>query len=331
MRSITYAEAVREALHFNLSKDPNVVLFGPDVGLSGGSFHEMIGLLEEFGPSRIVDSPVSEAGYAGLAVGAAMYGMRPIACFTVVDFVTLCLEEVGFASKIRYMSGEQFSVPVIFRAGFTLHGRNAKLGTYGLGAQHSELLQAWFCNIPGLTVVVPSSPYDAKGLLNTAIEHENPVIFLERSSLFPSVGEVPDNHYTIKFGEASVRRTGSDVTVVATSTFVTEALKAADIVGEDGISVEVIDPRTFVPLDEATILGSIEKTGRLLVADEGYEMGGFGNQIVSLAARKQFKRLKAIQMLAEPNIPTPFSPSLLDAFIIDARQIADAIRRAAAS
>ena len=271
MRTITYREAINEALAEEMRRDPNVFLLGEDIADPfGGSYKVTKGLSTEFGTSRVRNTPISEAGLAGAAVGAAMAGMRPVAEIMYIDFASCCFDAIANqAAKIRYMSGGQVEVPIVFR---TQQGAGRSSA-----AQHSQSWEALFAHIPGLKVVMPSNPYDAKGLLKTAIRDDDPVIFIEHKLLYAVKGEVPEEEYTIPFGKAEIKREGSDVTIVASLRMVDFALKAAEKLAEDGISAEVIDLRTIVPLDKETIVNSIKKTGRLAVAQEAVERCGFGS------------------------------------------------------
>src|SRR5207302_8205944 len=257
------AQAVNEALAEELRRDETVFIIGEDVAEAGTPFKVLSGLVEEFGTSRVIDSPISEPGITGIAVGAAMTGMRPVVDIMFGDFSTLVMDQmVNQAAKVHYMSGGKWKVPMVMRATLGASRRSA--------AQHSQSLHAWFCHIPGLKVVLPSTPYDAKGLMKTAIRDENPVVFFEDKMMYKLKGPVPAEDYTIPFGVADVKRKGSDITIIATSSMVQVALGAATILEKEGISAEVVDPRTTWPLDEKTILDSVKKTSRAIVMDEGY-------------------------------------------------------------
>lgn len=297
-RLISYREAIREALREQLTEDETVFLLGEDIGLYGGSFRVTEGLQAMFGPERVRDTPISELAFVGIAVGAAMTGMRPIVDIQFSDFLTLPMDQiVNQAAKVHFMYGGQMNVPLVIR---TPSGS----GT-GAASQHSQSLEAWFAHVPGLKVVQPSTAYDAKGLLHTAIQDDNPVLYFEHKLLYDAVGEVPKETYSIPFGLADVKRKGRDVTVVATGLMVNKALEAATIVKEQ-LSVEVIDPRTLVPLDIETILASVKKTGRLLVVHEAVERGGFGGEIVSQVVEHTFSDLKSPPIrLGGLDIPIP--------------------------
>jgi len=304
LRELTYAEAIREALRNALIKNPKVFLIGEDIGAYGGAFKITNGFLEEFGPERIRDTPISEAAIVGAAIGAALMGLKPIAEIMYMDFIPICLEQLANqAAKIRFMSGGKLKVPIVVRTQYSL-GR-------AHGAQHSQFLPAWFLQVPGLKVALPSTPYDAKGLLNQALKEENPVLYIECSLLYRVKGPVPEEDYCIPFGKADVKKEGSDVTVVAISRMVHEALAAAKILEEKGLSIEVIDPRTIRPLDIETIVNSVKKTGRVVIAEDDHKTGGVGAEIAVSIIENAFDYLDApITRVASPDIPIPFSPKL---------------------
>lgn len=306
LREISFGEAINEALAEELRRDESVFVIGEDVAEAGTPFKVLSGLAAEFGPDRIRDSPISEAGITGLAVGAAMTGMRPVVDIMFGDFLTLVMDQlVNHAAKAHYMSGGKLTVPLVLRTTLGATRRSA--------AQHSQSLQAWVSHIPGLKVVLPSTPYDAKGLLKTAIRDENPVVFIEDKLHYPLRGIVPEEEYTIAFGVADVKREGRDVTIVATSSMVQVALAAADQLEEEGISVEVIDPRTTSPLDEETVVRSVEKTCRAIVVDEGHLRYGVTAEIASMIAEKAFYYLDApVKRIGAMDVPVPFSPVLED-------------------
>ncbi len=306
IREITFAQAVREALAEEMRRDPRVIILGEDVAEAGTPFKVLSGLVEEFGTDRVIDTPISEAGFTGIAVGAAMTGLRPIADIMFGDFLTLAMDQiVNQAAKVHYMSGGRLSVPMVVRATLGATRRSA--------AQHSQSLHAWFGHVPGLKVVLPSTPYDAKGLLKTAIRDDNPVLFFEDKLMFQTRGPVPEEEYTIPFGVADLKREGMDVTLVATSSMVQVALDAALLLEQDGISAEVIDPRTTVPLDAGTIVESAKKTGRAIVVDEGHERYGVTAEIASVIAEGAFYHLDVpVRRLGAMDVPVPFSPVLED-------------------
>jgi len=305
-RQITFGEAIREALAEELRRDPDVFIIGEDVAEAGTPFKVLVGLVDEFGPERIIDSPISEAGITGIAVGAAMTDMRPVVDIMFGDFIPLVMEQlVNQAAKIHYMSGGKFQVPLVLRTTLGATRRSA--------AQHSQSLHALLSHIPGLKVAIPSTPYDAKGLLKTAIRDNNPVAFFEDKLMYQFKGPVPEEEYTIPFGVADVKREGSDITIVATSSMVQVALEAAKILDGIEISAEVIDPRTTFPLDKETIISSAKKTSRAIVVDEGYERYGVTGEIASTIADGAFYYLDApVKRLGAMDVPVPFSPVLED-------------------
>src|SRR3989449_1102891 len=286
MREITFGQAIREALAEEMRRDPRVFIMGEDVAEAGTAFKVLTGLVEEFGTSRVIDTPISEAGITGLGVGGAMTGMRPIVDIMFGDFITLAMDQiVNQAAKVHYMSGGKLKVPLVVRT--TLGA------TRRTGAQHSQSLHAWVSHVPGLKVVLPSTPYDAKGLLKTAIRDDNPVVFFEDKMMYQLKGFVPEGDYSIPFGTADVKREGRDITIVATSSMVQVALQAADLLAPLGISAEVIDPRTTVPLDARTLVESARKTSRAIVVDEGYERYGVTAEIAAVIAEGAFYYLDA--------------------------------------
>ena len=305
-REITFAEAVREALAEEMRRDPHVFIIGEDVAEAGTPFKVLSGLVEEFGTDRVIDTPISEPGFSGMGVGAAMTGMRPVVDIMFGDFLTLAMDQiVNQAAKVHYMSGGKMKVPIVFRTNLGATRRSA--------AQHSQSLHVWVSHIPGLKVVVPSTPYDAKGLLKTAIRDENPVVFIEDKMMFKMKGMVPEEDYTIPFGVADVKLKGEDITLVATSSMVQIALGAAEKLKEIGLSAEVIDPRTTTPLDKETLIESAKKTSRAIVVDEGYEQYGVTAELASVIADGAFYYLDApVKRMGAMNVPIPFSPALED-------------------
>lgn len=305
MRELTGAQAIREALREELLRDERVYLTGEDIGVYGGAFGVTAGLVEEFGPERIRETPISEAAIVGTSIGAALLGMRPVAEIMFSDFMTLTMDQlVNQGAKMRYMFGGKAKVPVVIR---TPGGS----GT-GAAAQHCQSLEAWYAHVPGLLVAMPSTPGEAKGLLKTAIRDDNPVVFLEHKFLYRAKGDVPEGECLIPFGKADVKRRGSDVTVVATSMMVHKALSAAEALEKRGVSVEVIDPRTLVPLDIEAIVASVARTGRLAVVHEAVKRGGFGGEIVSQVVDSDaFYYLEApIKRICGHNVPIPYNPVL---------------------
>jgi len=309
VRELTLAQAIREALAEEMRRDPTVYVMGEDVAEAGTPFKVLSGLVEEFGTNRVLDTPISEAGFTGLAVGAAMTGMRPVVDIMFGDFITLTMDQmVNQAAKVHYMSGGKWKVPMVMRTTLGATRRSA--------AQHSQSLHAWFCHVPGLKVVLPSTPYDAKGLLKAAIRDDNPVVFFEDKMMYKLKGSVPDEDYTIPLGVADVKRAGDDITLVATSSMVQVAMSAATLLEAVGISAEVVDPRTMWPLDEETIVESVRKTSRAIVLDEGYERYGVTAELASVIAAGAFYDLDApVKRMGAMHVPIPFSPPLEDATV----------------
>lgn len=320
-RRITYAEAVREGLQQSLALDHNVFVMGQGVDDPGGMFGTTKNLHLEFGKSRVFDTPLAETALTGVAVGAAMGGMRPVYFHNRPDFMFLAMDQlVNHASKWYYMFGGKVNVPMVI---WTCIGRG-----WGSAAQHSQALQALFAHIPGLKLIMPSTCYDAKGLMISAIKDNNPVIIMDHRFNFKNKGMVPEKMYTVPIGKGVVRRKGSDVTVVATSHLVSDACLAAVELVKEGIDVEVIDPRTLRPLDEEIIIKSIAKTGRLVIADTGWKTGGFTAEISAMVAEKAFSSLKSpILRVAAPDVPTPAGYTLEEAFYIGQPEIQSAIKK----
>jgi pyruvate/2-oxoglutarate/acetoin dehydrogenase E1 component len=305
-REITFAQAINEALAEEMRRDLTVFIIGEDVAEAGTPFKVLSGLIAEFGPKRVIDSPISEAGITGLAVGAAMSGMRPVVDIMFGDFITLTMDQmVNQAAKIHYMSGGKLKVPMVMRTTLGATRRSA--------AQHSQSLQAWLSHVAGLKVVIPSTPYDAKGLLKTAIRDDNPVVFFEDKMMYSMKGAVPEEEYTIPFGVADIKRVGRDVTLVATSSMVQVCLRAAELLEAFGISAEVADVRTTSPLDKQTLIASAKKTSRAIVVDEGYERYGVSAEIASVISEGAFYYLDApVKRMGAMDVPVPFSPVLED-------------------
>jgi pyruvate/2-oxoglutarate/acetoin dehydrogenase E1 component len=304
VREISFLEALNEALRQEMERDPTVIVMGEDVGVYGGVFGVTKGLLEKFGFERVIDTPISEAGFIGAAIGAAATGLRPVVELMFVDFFGVAMDQIyNQAAKMRYMFGGKIKVPITIR---TTIG-----GGLSAAAQHSQVLYSIFAHVPGLKVVVPSTPYDAKGLLISSIRDDNPVMFFEHKLLYPVKGPVPEEPYTIPLGKADVKREGSDVTVIGLALTVHQALEAADILAKEGISVEVVDPRTIVPFDKEAILKSVRKTGRVVIVDEDYDRCGFASWVAAIIADEAFEYLDApIKRITTPNVPIPFSPPL---------------------
>ncbi len=322
-RELTYAQALNEALFEEMRRDPAVFVMGEDVAIwgGGGIFGVTKGLVEEFGPERVRDTPISEEAIVALAVGAAATGSRPVAEIMYVDFMGLAMEPItNQAAKLRYMFGGKAKVPMVVRAQEGAGRGNA--------AQHSQSLEAWFCHIPGLKVVTPSTPADAKGLLKTSIRDDNPVIFLEHKALYFTKGHVPEGEHLVPLGSADVKRPGQHVTFVGIHTMVHKALQAAETLATEGIELEVIDPRTLVPLDEETIVESVKKTGRLIVGHEAYTRSGYGAEIITRVIESAFDYLDAppVRVCAK-NVPVPYAASLETAALPQAEDVADAARK----
>jgi len=305
MSVITYAQAIRDAMSEEMRRDENVFLMGEDVGIYGGAFGVSVGMVQEFGEERVRDTPISEAAIVGAAAGAAVTGMRPIAEIMFSDFMTIAMDQlVNQAAKMRYMFGGKAKVPMVIR---TAGGS----GT-GAAAQHSQSLEAWFCHVPGLKVVIPSTPYDAKGLLKAAIRDDNPVVFIEQKLLYRKKGEVPDEEYIIELGKADIKREGRDLTIITYGRMVPTCLKVADDLAKEGIEIEVVDPRTLLPLDKDTLIRSAKKTGKVLIVHEAVQTGGFGGEIAAVIADSEaFFYLDApIKRLGGLDIPIPYCPEL---------------------
>lgn len=320
MREITYLEAIQEAMREEMRQNDHVFMLGEDIGVYGGAFGVTKGFVEEFGRDRVRDTPISELGITGVAVGAALTGMRPIVDIQFSDFLTLALDQiVNQAAKIRYMYGGKGKVPLVIRT-------PSGAGT-GAAAQHSQSLEAWLTHIPGLKVIQPATAYDAKGLLQAAIQDDNPVIFYEHKLLYKTISHVPAGSYQIPLGKADIKRQGKDVTLVATAIMVHRALEAASILAKEGIDVEVIDPRTLVPLDEECILQSVQKTGRFVVVHEAVKRSGYGAEIASLVAEKAFPYLQApIKRLGGHFVPIPNNQKLEAAAVPQTEDIVRAVK-----
>jgi acetoin:2,6-dichlorophenolindophenol oxidoreductase subunit beta len=305
-REITFSQAINEALSEEMRRDPSVFIIGEDVAEAGTPFKVLSGLVAQFGTARVIDSPISEAGISGIGVGAAMTGMRPVVDIMFGDFITLTMDQlVNQAAKIHYMSGGKLKVPMVLRTTLGATRRSA--------AQHSQSLHAWVSHVPGLKVVVPSTPYDAKGLLKSAIRDDNPVVFFEDKMMYQLKGPVPAEEYTIPLGVADIKRVGNDITLVATSSMVHVAMTAAAALAGDGIDAEVIDVRTTAPLDTDMLVQSAKKTSRAIVIDEGYESYGVTAEIASVIADGAFYYLDApVKRMGAMNVPVPFSPVLED-------------------
>ena len=317
----SYRDALNQAMREEMRRDEKVFLIGEEVGYYQGAFKVSKGFVEEFGPKRVLDTPITEAGFTGLAIGAAMAGLHPIVELMTFNFGILAMDQiVNNAAKIRYMSGGQLSVPIVIRGpGSAAHQ---------LGAQHSQSLEAWFAHVPGLIVMAPATPHDAKGLLKSAIRNPNPVIFIEAQLLYGTKGEVSDADYTIPIGRAEVKREGHHVTVVAYSKMLLLALEAAEELAGQGFDVEVIDPRTLKPLDVGTLVRSVKKTGRVIVVEEGWRFAGMGAQIAESIYSAAFDYLDApIVRVTGEDVPIPYTRPLEDLAIPDRRRIVDAVKK----
>jgi pyruvate dehydrogenase E1 component beta subunit len=322
VRELSFGEAIKEAIAEEMRRDPKVVLMGEDVAEAGTTFKVLVGLVDEFGKDRIIDTPISEAGFTGLGVGAAMTGMRPIVDIMFGDFLMIIMDQVANqAAKIHYMSGGHWKVPMVIRCTMGATRRSA--------AQHSQSLHAWPSHIPGLKVVVPSTPYDAKGLFKAAVRDDNPVVIFEHKISYRKVkGPVPDEDYIVPLGVADVKRQGTDITLVGLSSMVQVALGAAKMLEEVGISAEVVDPRTTWPLDEKTLVESVKKTSRCIVLDEGYSRYGVTGEIASVIQEQAFYDLDGpVRRMGAMHVPIPFSPPLEDVTVPSERQVFELARQ----
>lgn len=317
---ITYREAVSEAIREEMARDKRVFLMGEDIGVLGGALGTTRGLLQEFGEDRVRDTPISETAIIGYALGAAMAGMRPIAEIMRIDWITICMDEiVNQTAKMRYLSGGRPEVAMVIKT-------NAE-GGLGLGAQHSQSFESWFVHVPGLKVVMPSSPYDGKGLLKAAIRDPDPVIFIESVTLLGSSGAVPEEDYVVPMGKADIKREGKDVTIVAWGTLVSTALNAAQTLANEGIQVEIVDPRSLHPLDIETIIASVKKTGKMVVAHQAIRKCGFGAEIAALVQEQAFDHLDApIRRVATPHVIIPVNRNLEKVVFPQEEQIIEAVK-----
>lgn len=321
MREITYAEAIREALRQEMLRDHNVFLLGEDIGAYGGAFKVTKGMLEEFGPERVRDTPISEAAIVGAAIGAALLGLRPVAEIMYMDFLPIGTEQlVVQAANMSLTSGGKLKVPIVVRTQYSLGRAHA--------SQHSEFFPVWYMNVPGLKVALPSAPYDAKGMLISAIRDDNPVLFIECALLYRTKGPVPEEPYEVPLGSADVKKEGEDVTIVAVSRMVVEALKAAEELQKEGISAEVVDPRTLNPLDRRTIINSAKKTGRVIIAADDHKTGGVTAELTATIVEGAFDYLDApIRRIASPDYPIPFSPPLEKEYMRWSKDIVEAAKQ----
>ena len=321
MREITYRQALNEAMAEELDRDPNVFLMGEEVAQYNGAYKVSQGLLDRFGPTRIIDTPISENGFAGMGVGAAMVGLRPVIEFMTWNFALLAIDQlINSAAKMRYMSGGQVGVPAVFRGpgGAALQ----------LGAQHSQAFESYYAHIPGLKVVMPATPADAKGLLKSAIRDDDPVVFIEGEMLYNTKGEVPEGEYAIPLGQADVKHSGGDVTIVCHSKTVSVALKAAEQLAGEGIEADVVDLRTIRPLDHETVLESVGRTHRCVVAEEGWPFAGVGAQVVDVIQREAFDELDApVVRVSGADVPMPYNKHLEKAAKVDPGKVVEAVGR----
>jgi pyruvate dehydrogenase E1 component beta subunit len=321
VREIRYREALTEALHEEMLRDEKIIILGEDVGVYGGIFKVTNGFLDEFGPARVMDTPIAENAIMGLSTGAAMLGQRPVLEIMYMDFFTLALDQlVNGAAALPFVYGGQVEMPLVIR---TQGGAGSCAG-----AQHSKSLEAWIAHIPGVRVAMPSTPFDAKGLLKSAIQDKKLTVVIEHKQLYNTRGPVPEEEYTIPFGKADVKRRGTDITVIATSRMVLEALSAAEMLSKDGIDIEVVDPRSLRPLDKKTILESVAHTHRAMVVHEAWRTGGFGAEIAAMISEEGFDYLDGpVTRLAGTDIPIPYSPALEPHVIPNAETIAAQIRK----
>lgn len=319
MKQMTYAEAIRDGMRVEMKKNPNVYLAGEDVAQFGGCFGVTAGLYDEFGPDRVMNTPISEAAIVGHGVGAAAAGLRPIVEIMFVDFMGCCMDELfNQAAKMRYMFGGKAKVPMVVR---TPCGAGM-----GAAAQHSQCVESWFTHIPGVKTVMPATPADAKGLMIAAIQDDNPVVFIEHKQLLGTEGEVPEGDYVVPMGKADVKREGSDITIVTWSWMLHKSLAAAETLAGQGINAEVVDLRSLMPFDKDAILKSVAKTGKLLIVHEEVKTSGFGGEIAAIVADEGFDYLDApIKRIAPPDTPIPFSPVLENAYIPGEDKIVKAV------
>lgn len=321
MRTIQFREAVCEAMSEEMRRDESIYLIGEEVAEYNGAYKASKGMLDEFGPKRVIDAPIAELGFAGIAVGSAMNGNRPIVEFMTFNFSLVGIDQIiNNAAKMRQMSGGQFNIPIVFR------GPTASAGQ--LGATHSQAFENWFANVPGLKVVVPSNVYDCKGLLKAAIRDNDPVIFMESEQMYGDKGEVPEGEYTIPLGVADIKREGTDVTIVSFGKIIKEAYKAADELAQEGISCEIIDLRTVRPLDQEAILKSVKKTNRLVILEEAWPFGSISSEITYMVQEQAFDHLDApIQRITTADTPAPYSPVLLQEWLPNANDVVKAVKK----
>ncbi len=321
MRTIQFREAICEAMSEEMRRDESIYLMGEEVAEYNGAYKASKGMLDEFGPKRVIDTPIAEAGFAGISVGAAMNGNRPIVEFMTFNFSLVAIDQIiNNAAKMRQMSGGQFNIPIVFR------GPTASAGQ--LGATHSQAFENWFANTPGLKVVVPSTPYDAKGLLKAAIRDNDPVIFMESEQMYGDKGEVPEGEYVLPLGVADVKREGKDVTIVSFGKIIKEAFVAADILAKEGIECEIIDLRTVRPMDKEAIFNSVKKTNRLVILEEAWPFASVASEITYQVQENVFDFLDApIQRITTADAPAPYSPALLKEWLPNANDVVKAVHK----
>ena len=322
MKTIQFREAVQQAMSEEMRKDESIYLMGEEVAEYNGAYKASKGMLDEFGPERVIDTPISELGFSGIGIGSAMNGNRPIIEFMTFNFSLVGIDQIiNNAAKIRQMSGGQFNCPIVFR------GPTASAGQ--LGATHSQAFESWYANCPGLKVIVPSNPYDAKGLLKAAIRDDDPVIFMESEQMYGDKGEVPEEEYVIEIGKADIKREGTDVTIVSFGKIIKEAYKAADELEKEGISAEVIDLRTIRPMDHATIIESVKKTNRLVILEEAWPFGNISTEITYQVQEQAFDFLDApIIKINTADTPAPYSPVLLKEWLPNSEDVVKAVKKA---
>ena len=320
MRTVQFREAICEAMSEEMRRDESIFLMGEEVAEYNGAYKASKGMLDEFGEKRIIDTPISELGFSGIGVGAAMNGLRPIIEFMTFNFSLVAIDQIiSNAAKMRQMSGGQFNVPIVFR------GPTASAGQ--LGATHSQALESWYANCPGLKVVVPSNPYDAKGLLKSSIRDNDPVIFMESEQMYGDKGEIPEGEYLLPIGVADIKRAGSDVTVVSFGKIIKEAYKAADELAEQGIEIEIIDLRTVRPIDYTTVIESVKKTNRLVILEESWPLGSIATEITYKIQKEAFDFLDApIKRLTCLDTPMAYSPTLVEAYLPNKDKLIQAIK-----
>lgn len=321
MTEKTFREVIAEAMSEEMRRDDSIYLMGEEVAEYNGAYKASKGMLDEFGPKRVIDTPIAELGFSGIAIGSAMNGNRPIVEYMTFNFSLVAIDQViNNAAKMRQMSGGQWNIPIVFR------GPTASAGQ--LGATHSQAFESWYANCPGLKVVVPSNPYDAKGLLKSAIRDNDPVIFMESEQMYGDKMEIPDSEYLIPIGVADVKREGTDCTIVSFGKVIKEAYKAADELAKDGVNVEIIDIRTVRPLDYETILKSVRKTNRLVILEEAWPFASVSSEITYMVQQKAFDYLDApIERISTPDVPAPYSPALLKNWYPTPNQVVEAVKK----